>query len=554
MALAHLFKLVKFKGVVLAAPGAGVFKEAWAEDFRGKNVYCLYDHDDAGARGEVHVQQRLENIAASMAFLHWPEKLPSGFDVRDWVVNKAIKRRMPKRCWSSLQTHFYNTPRNEMGSETTPVEVGGLVKERKSRYKKAATFEQVAEVFTKWLLLDNLDTLRLCLSVVLSQEVEGDPLWLFLVSPPGGAKSEFLMSTARDDGCMLRSSLTSHALISGFQLTGNRDPSLIPKLAGKTLVVKDFTTILDAPDISEIFSMLRDAYDGKCSKVFGNGVVREYVSRFTVLSGVTPKIYELGVQHHALGERFLKYLTADNLTREGEERIIARAMSNVGREVQMRDELEDVTASFLAGRRKGLKKLPKIAPEMESKLLTLAMFTARLRGTVTRSPFKPDIMEGRPVIELATRLGKQFKKLAVSLALAGERDDVDESDYQLVSKTALDTVPQRREDIVRAMYRECPDPNDTMRTRDVAIQTHYPLSTAARMLDDLMVLGVVDRVGKRNLYEWTLAPVVREQIARVGFYREGETLARPHRKVFKRLRKRRKARARRLRGPSPATA
>src|SRR6185295_20396517 len=128
------------------------------------------------------------------------------------------------------------------------------------------------------------------------------------------------------------------------------EPSLIPRLNEKVLVIKDFTSILgmNDNDKEEIFSILRDAYDGFCGKVFGNGVERSYKSRFTVIAAVTPSIYDLGPRHSALGERFLKFMMGDNLHHDQEEEIISRAIENVDRDSKIRTELSLVTGTFLS--------------------------------------------------------------------------------------------------------------------------------------------------------------------------------------------------------------
>jgi len=52
----------------------------------------------------------------------------------------------------------------------------------------------------------------------------------------------------------------------------------------------------------EIFGTLRDAYDGKITKRFANGIVRAYQSTFGLVAGVTPAIESFVVTHAMLGE------------------------------------------------------------------------------------------------------------------------------------------------------------------------------------------------------------------------------------------------------------
>ena len=70
---------------------------------------------------------------------------------------------------------------------------------------------------------------------------------------------------------------------------GDNDPSLIPKLDGKVLVIKDFTVILkERHEIaSAILSQLRDAFDGSIRKAFGTGKDKKYNAKFGVIAAVT---------------------------------------------------------------------------------------------------------------------------------------------------------------------------------------------------------------------------------------------------------------------------
>ena len=87
-------------------------------------------------------------------------------------------------------------------------------------------------------------------------------------------------------------SLTPQTLISGFVDEGKPDPSLLPKLDGKILIVKDLTPLISgSADVrSAVLGQLRDAYDGSSAKAFGTGDVKRYESRFGMLFGVTPVI------------------------------------------------------------------------------------------------------------------------------------------------------------------------------------------------------------------------------------------------------------------------
>jgi hypothetical protein len=537
IALSWLLHKLSEPGLAVGVPGAGSFKEDWCEWFRGRMVVSCYDHDEAGRAGEELLTNRLRYVARSISYVHWPEEVEAGFDLRDWISYGAVIKKTAKKCFEELKGLIKDKPRF-LGS--APATAG--TSERKSEWTKPATLTNVIETFKTWLHLENTYAVEMMLAVALSCRIEGDPLWMFLVAPPGGAKTETLTSLALCPDVYMTSSLSPKSLISGSTMRNGADPSLIPKLNGKMLVIKDFTSILSMRDLDkdEIFGILRDAYDGRCGKEFGNGISRMYESRFTILAGVTPKIYELSQQHHALGERFLKICVGDNLVHHEEEQVIRRSIDNINQEIQMRWELQDVVQSFLS-RAIHSGQLPKVPSAIVRRIIALAKFGARLRGTVSRDIYRNEIMTSRPSAEVGSRLGKQLAKLGQSLAILHDRKEVNDHDYSVLKKVVLDTAPQRTEDVVRCMLNEAPTSDDSVPTRDLAKKTRYPLATVQRVLTDLNLLDIVDRAGNATNHEWTLSDYIRQCIHDAELYETKEEKERVGPRVFVRLMK--KARA-----------
>lgn len=555
IALRWLLRKLGQHGVVVGVPGANVFKQEWASWLSGRTIHTLYDHDAAGELGEILVQKRVGTSTDRLTFVHWPESLPEGFDVRDWV----IRRKDPASCWAGLTALFSPRPRKSpgtagMGDMTvgkaktngdapTPSPTGDTpppAPPKASRWAtRPPTYADVVQTFKKWLFLDNDDAIRVMLATTVSQVFDGPPVWLFLVGPPGSAKTAHLNALTDVPYIYTTSSLTTHALISGANWKGDVDPSLIPRLDGKVLVIKDFTSILAMRDAEkdEIFGILRDAYDGRCKKVFGNGVTRSYEARFTVLAAVTPTIHALSGQQTALGERFLKFSTGDNLNHVDEEAIISRAIDNINSETAMQDEIRDVTTAYIL-HRLNLTHLkthqPIIPTDIKRRIVWLAKFGARLRGTVNRDMYRHEVITARPSAEVGSRLGIQLAKLAISLAAVDSRTTVNEDDFRLLKKVILDTIPQRVEDVIRTIMLRC-NGNDTyIRTHELSEITRYPITTIVRLLQDMSVLDIVERQGTSYRYMWRPTAYIRSCADRSTLYTTSEERKRPIRPMIKR--------------------
>lgn len=557
IALYWLMRKLGQRGVVLAVPGAATFKVEWVPWISGRTVITLYDHDDAGRTGEARTWRLLSGSVQRLSSVHWPESCPTGYDVRDWIVQRAVDERALTPCWEELIALIQPNPRPQgdaprplskpsPGASSPVIEPmtekkAGNNGHQKSRWTRPPTLNDVLTTFKKWLYLDSTDPILIMLATVVSQSIDGPPIWMFLVSPPGGAKTETLSSLSTHSQIYSTSSLTTHALISGANWRDGVDPSLIPRLNGKIMVIKDFTSILAMRDTEkdEIFGILRDAYDGKCGKVFGTGIERQYTSRFTILAAVTPRIYDLSSQHTSLGERFLKYAMGDNLIHVSERDIIRRAIQNINRETEMRGELQDVVTQFLT-RTVKTSPLPNIPEEYQHKLIYLAMFGARMRGSVSRDMYRNDIITSRPSAEVGSRLGIQLAKLGQALAIVMGHSELGDPEYRILKKVVLDTIPQRTEDMLRHILRACPDPTFTITAHDLAHSSRYPIATVSRILQDLNVLDIVQREGTIHRFRWTLTPYIRTCLKEAELYASDEEIDRPTR-VFVRVVRRRKS-------------
>lgn len=263
------------------------------------------------------------------------------------------------------------------------------------RSSNTRALKKARAVFAKWLQLDDSTVLDVIAGVIQAHRIPGDPVWMFLVGAPGGAKTEILRAFSGHELVFPLSKFSPKTLVSGF--VREEDPSLLPKLDGRVLVVKDFTTVLQMQREAraEIFSTLRDAYDGEVAQSFGTGETKRYSSRFGLIAAVTPAIDDYDALHAQLGERFLKFRvhTVDRLS------ATHRALQNAGHEEQMRDELQKAARILLVARK------PCEAPDwMQEALVNLAEWLAVCRSVVQRD--RDSAVKYMPQAEVGTRLVK----------------------------------------------------------------------------------------------------------------------------------------------------
>jgi len=417
IALNWLLRRTKHLGVVVSVPGASIFRDEWIAYFSRRKVILCYDHDGPGERGDALAREKLDGVAASIESIHWPEAMADGYDMRDFITDLACQRGKPKGAYRKLQQMMSEEPR--LAQE----------KDKASKLKPISN-KALIRTYRKWLELKDINVIRVAFGSAFANRLQGDPLWLFIVGPPSCGKSELIMSMSKSKTVHALTSLTPHSLISGAVWSKDEDPSLLPKLDGKILAIKDFTAIykIHPTQRDEILGVFRDIYDGQCSKTFGTGVTRSYEVTFGIIGGITPIVEKFQVENTSLGERFIK-VRMPELDAATQHKINMRSMGNINEKIKMRKELSKAGARCLA--RKLPKRIPMLTENMKARISRLANLTAYLRGVVDRDKYTQEV-KFKPMREGGSRLSQQLAQLAIGIAVFDKHRKVGESEYNII--------------------------------------------------------------------------------------------------------------------------
>lgn len=476
------------KKAVYAVPGSDTFPLDCLSLFQGKVVYLCYDNDTAGYQGTIKAYERLQGIASSVHIIHWPDDAPEGYDIRDYFMGDGklpelqsmFDTTLPMRARALLEEKKVRVGGPEHSSITSPIVYSG----------KGMRPSAVAKTFTKWLTMGSTECLDVMFGSVFANRLDGDPLWLFLVAPPGGMKTEILLTLSGGPGIVETTSLTPHALVSGANFGGG-DPSLVPKLDGKLLVIKDFTPILSMNSLAreEILSVLRDVYDGKTQKWFGNGIIRNYESKFGIIAGVTPAIEQSGSSATVLGERFIRYRMSDSGRITGGRDKIMKALSNLRNNTDMRDELRECGNRVIDWDTTSIP-YPEVSHSTMKKIAGLAQWVGTLRGVVSRERYTGQL-NFKPMAEIGTRLAKQMLKLGYGISIYKRDPTITEETYYTLTRVARSTAPDRVEEVVKQIYSHVESHKCRFETKDIIAWTHFPAETLRILLSDLSMLNIL---------------------------------------------------------------
>lgn len=357
---------------------------------------------------------------------------------------------------------------------------------KKWEKRKPLELEDVLKTFKKWLELEETDYIEVIIATIISNKILGDPVWLFVIGPPGGSKTEILRSFNRlGNRIYSTSKLTAQSLISGKKSSAKYDPSLLPKLDGKTLIIKDFTSILGIQREARqtIFSDLREAYDGYLEKEFGNFGHKGFKAHFSLIANVTPVIDRYSSVQQDLGERFLKI----RLTYSEMDSKILKAMDNEAVQEKMREELISTVIQFF-NKDFQIDNI-EFSEETKIKIMNLAKFVAIGRTTVNRDQFRGNILTYLPEYEIGTRIGIQLKKIGRSLACIREKKEVGEEEYKILRRIAQDSLPRKRRVLLEFLYQ---NNFKWLTTSEVGKEIRIERHTCLLALQDLQVLKLVE--------------------------------------------------------------
>jgi Bifunctional DNA primase/polymerase, N-terminal/Primase C terminal 1 (PriCT-1) len=366
--------------------------------------------------------------------------------------------------------------------------------------------EDVVGVFSRWLLLPDIEPVYAVLGAVAANYLPGAPVWLILVSPPSNGKTELLGSFARLPDVYPASTLTEASLLSGTPTREHAQHAkggLLREVGDFGIVVlKDLGSLLSMrpDDKAEVFAALREVFDGSYVRYVGADGGRQlaWTGKLGLVAGATPVLD----RHHGvlsvMGERFLLCRLPEALEEQAE-----RALAHTGElEAQMRQELADAVAALFAGERRE----PRPLDDAERReLVGLAALVARARSPVERDRHTREV-ELVPGAEGPARLAVTLERLVAGLDALGCRRDLA---LRVVRRVGLDSMPALRRQLLEQL---CASP-EPVATPTLAVAVHTPTNTVRRTLEDLTAYRLVTRAkqdqGKPDL--WQVVDWARER-------------------------------------------
>lgn len=347
------------------------------------------------------------------------------------------------------------------------------------------TLEDCHTVFRRWLGADyDTDALDAVLAAAAVERLDGDPVWLLVISGSGNAKTETVVPLAGIGAHMVSTIASEGALLSATskrEQAADATGGLLRKIGARgILVIKDVTSILSmsGDQRASVLGALREVYDGSWARNVGTdgGQTLEWDGRLVVIGAVTTAWDKAHSVISAMGDRFVLVRMDSTKGRQAAGR---QAIGNTGNEVLMRTQLAAAATRILAGL--NLNKVQ--VTDHETDLLLAAADVVTLARTAVERDYRGDVVDAHAP-EMPTRFAKQLTQIVRgSMALGMDRDHA----LRLAIRCARDSMPPIRLRIIDDV-----SANPYTPTKDVRKRLGLPRATVDRELQALNMLGVLE--------------------------------------------------------------
>lgn len=340
-------------------------------------------------------------------------------------------------------------------------------------------------VFKRWLGAEyDLDALNVVLAAAAVERLDGDPLWVLVVSGSGNAKTETVQAVS--DGAVMVSTISSiGALLSGTskkETAKDASGGLLRQLEPRgLLIIKDVTSILSMSRDAraEVLGALREVHDGSWDRLVGTdgGRTLSWAGRIGVIGAVTTAWDAAHAVIASMGDRFA-IVRIDSSEAIGRAAGGRQAMANIGHEDQMRAELKAAAAGVLAGMAtEGIT----LTPDEVDQIFEAANLVTMARTGVEYA-YNGDVIDAHAP-EAPTRFAKELVQVVRGAVAVGmDRDKA----MTLAIRVARDSMPPMRLAIIDDLAEH---PGST--TYAVRKRIEKPRTTVDRQLQALHMLGVL---------------------------------------------------------------
>ena len=346
------------------------------------------------------------------------------------------------------------------------------------------TAQDVKNAYREVFYLEDDSVLDLLMATVIATYMKSNSIWLLIVGPPSGGKSELINSFFKVPFVHEVSDMTENTFLSG--MNSIKEASLLKKIGNLgCLAMKDFTSLISMRSEKRevIMAQMRHIFDGHFEKKTGNGQNPSWIGKMNFIGGVTEAIYNVEDESSSMGRRNIHYILPL------QDRLITTRMSRKNRaDGTLREKISKIQIITKEYVSEIIASLPATPPEIDTDLseeiLNLSDFCTIVRTPTTRD-YKNNLTL-IPSIEMPMRISDQLHSLAEVLHIM--YNGIPEQQKKAIFKIAMDSMPKQRRMTLQTLCKY-----ERITTRGLAVHLKYPTAIVRAWLEDLNVLNVAKR-------------------------------------------------------------
>jgi hypothetical protein len=358
-------------------------------------------------------------------------------------------------------------------------------------FHPAVSLEQAHATFKHWLGDDyDTDALDAMLAAAAVERLDGDPVWLLIISGSGNAKTETVQAL-NGIGAVVVSTITSEGALLSASAKRDRAKDATGGLLREVgdhgvLVIKDVTSILSMNRElrGQVLGALREIHDGSWVRKVGTdgGKSLPWSGRIAVIGAVTTAWDTKHEVIAAMGDRFVLYRVDSTSGRVAAGR---KAIGNTGSEEEMRRDL----AGAVAGVINGMDLTATTLTEEETDIILAAADLVTLARTGVEYDYRGDVIDAHAP-EMPTRFAKELTQIIRgAVAIGMERHEA----LRLAIRGARDSMPPLRLKVIDDL---AANPGST--TSDVRRRVNKPWHTVDRQLQAVYTCSVSSTSQRRR--------------------------------------------------------
>lgn len=368
---------------------------------------------------------------------------------------------------------------------------------------------ELKEKIQAYQYMEDTKIIDVAMASVLATRLQlGDPVWMVVVGPSSGGKSQILRPIAMTDEKFIHriDDLTENTFLSGAKLKDGKDASLLSKIGSRgIIIISDLTVIFSKSKEAQsaILSQIRMIYDGEMIKHVGNSIDPiPWKGSLGAIAGCTPSVYTHFEDVADMGERFIFYRMKDNDAEKATRLALKRTVYGKALDTILSDLYGEYIKSVMADI--DVSQI-QLSDEVHERIIAISMLAEKIR-TVAHTTFRDNVIDRIPVSALPMRTALQLTAIAKGLSVMRYHEtgsfELTEEDLHSIDWCGYSLANEEKRACLKVLCEV--EKGIYIKTQQVADKIGLNTSVIGLVLQNMSATGVLERTGNTDGLMWKI--------------------------------------------------